>query len=109
MDFKEILYLSSYLDDHKKKHPDFLYYFALRKGVKCRFFYINEWQKFIKIMNILKKYCILHNFYKKYEVKDFLGSGHFADVYSVKKNSEEKLYAAKIIQTNVQAFQKNKV
>jgi serine/threonine protein kinase len=101
--------LSSFLDDREKKHPDFVYYIKFKKAYKQKVFFLNDGQTFAKLINILKKYCILQKFNANYEILEFLGSGHFAEVFSVKNKNNNQLFAAKIFQKSSEKIAKNQV
>lgn len=66
-------------------------------------------ENFITLHEILKKFCVLSNFSTEYETLQFLGKGHFAEVYSVLNVSTRKKFAAKIMQKTSEKFKKNSV
>ena len=57
----------------------------------------------------LKNFCVLENFTQNYELLQFLGAGHFADVYLAKNKITDQLFAAKIIKKKDEKFIHNKV
>ena len=101
--------LSSFLDDHKKKHLDYTYYITFKKNQRQKTFFVKDGITFAKLLTILKKYCILRNFNENYEILEFLGSGQFAEVYSTRNKNNDQIFAAKIFQKNSSKFSKNKV
>ena len=71
--------------------------------------YVEKEEDFAELFTILKKYCILSNFSSTYEILEFLGKGHFAEVYSVVNISNKKKFAAKLIETECESFKNNSV
>ena len=104
-----MFHFGSFLDDHKKRHSEYTYYICFKKFNRSKYFYIEDGQVFIRLMSLLKKYCILINFNSNYEIIEFLGSGHFAEVFSVKNRATEQIFAAKIFQKTNEKFLKNQV
>ena len=81
----------------------------MEKSQKHWMFFLEDQNTFNKLLEILKKLCVLINFSSDYEISGFLGKGHFAEVYSVKRRETEKLFAAKIFKKQSDIFQKGKV
>lgn len=101
--------MGSCLDSHQKRNPDYSFYFTFEKANISKFFFLNDYHTFEKIMAILKNYCIMRNFNKKYEIIQYLGRGHFAEVFSAKNKANKQIYAVKIFQKKTEKFQKNQV
>ncbi len=104
-----MFHFGSFNDDHKRRHSEYTYYICFKKFNRSKYFYIEDGQVFLGLASMLKKYCILSNFNSNYEIIEFLGSGHFAEVFSVKKRASEQLFAAKIFLKTNKKFQKNQV
>ena len=102
-------HLGSFLDYHQKRHSEYTYYISLEKSNHTRFMFIHDGQTLIRLMSILKNFCVLSNFNTTYEILEFIGSGHFAEVFSVKNKVTEQLFAAKIFQKQTEKFQKIQV
>ena len=89
---------------HKDKH-----YLVFMKRNFTWMIYVEMTENFRTLYEILKGFCVLSNFSADYEILEFLGRGHFAEVYSVSNLSTNKKYAAKIFEKETEKFQKNSV
>ena len=85
---------------------NFLLFTKFSTKWKC---YVDQKPKFFQLLQILRKYCVLTDFSKNYEIVKFLGQGHFAEVYSVENFETKQKFAAKIFKKNSEVFSKSSV
>lgn len=86
-----------------------MYVISITKNCHFLVMMMNEKNVFEKILEILKKVCILKNFSEDYAVGEFLGAGHFAKVHLVTNKITKQKFAAKILSKTTENFNKEKV
>ena len=88
---------------------EYTFSITLHKHDSAVSFYTSDINVYENLIMILKKFCILEDFSKKYDLLDFIGSGYFASVYLAKNRETNQKFAAKIIKKNDEAFKANQV
>ena len=99
--------MKTFLNDKIQRHPNYQNYISLERLQKSWIFFIENFDNFLKLIQVLKKLCVLTNFSIDYEIFDMLGKGHFAEVYSVKNKVNQQFYAAKIFNKESDVIKKN--
>lgn len=100
--------INSYMEIAEPFFENNKLYFGLRFSKKTAYeeLFSNDEGTVLYWFDKLKRYCIRQDFDQNYRLTEMIGQGSFAKVYKAERNSDKRLFAAKVFDKKSSTFEK---